>query len=76
MWYENHLGKEGYNISHMVLGLMETVRFNVSFSFEIWVEIQGHGGVGLVALKVDVEDIKRNVNRNQKGFFWVRKYAL
>ena len=36
----------------MVLVLLETVSFNRSLRFEIWVEIQGHGGVGMVVMKV------------------------
>ena len=45
-------GRRGYNISQMVLGLLETVSFNGRLMFERWVEIQVHGGVGLMLLKV------------------------
>ena len=34
----------------MVLVLLEMVGFNDSLSFDIWVEIQGHGGVGMVRI--------------------------
>ena len=61
-----------YNAIHMVLGFLETVSFNGSLRFDIWVEIQGHGGVGLMVPKVDGEDIERNINREQKCFIWMR----
>ena len=51
----------------MVMGLLETVRFNVRLIFGIWVEIQGHRVVGLVVLNVAKEDLERNINRKQKG---------
>ena len=46
----------------MVIGLLETVIFNGSLIFDIWVDIQGRGGVGMRVLKVSGEDIYRNVN--------------
>ena len=61
--------RRGYNVIHMVLGLMETVSSNGSLIFEIWVDIQGRGGVGIMVLKVESEDLDRNVNSNQEGFF-------
>ena len=56
----------------MVLELMETVSFNRSLSFEIWVEIQVRGGVVLMLLNDTGDDIERNIDCNQKGFFWMR----
>ena len=51
---------------------METVSFNRSLSFEIWVEIQVRGGVVLMLLNDTGDDIERNIDCNQKGFFWMR----
>ena len=62
-------GMMGYNISHIFLGLLKTEMFNVSLSFEIWVEIKSREEVGLVLLKVTGEDLEWNVNRNQKELF-------
>ena len=50
------LGRRGYSISHMVLGLRETVIFNGRIRFERWVEIQVRGGVGLMVPKVADKD--------------------
>ena len=36
-------GRRGYNVSHMVLVLLEAMSFNGSLCFDIWVEIQGRG---------------------------------
>ena len=55
-------GSRGYNISCMVLCLLEIVSFNGSLSFEIWVDIQGCGVASLVVLKVDSEDLEWNFN--------------
>ena len=57
----------------MVPGFLETVSLNGSLIFEIWVDIQGHRGVGMVALKVAGEDLECNVNLHQKGFVWTRR---
>ena len=40
--------------------------------FDISVEIQGRGWVDLMVLKVDIEDIESNVDREQKVFFLMR----
>ena len=66
----------GYNVRHMVLGLIETVRFNGTPIFDIWFEIQGRGGVGLTVLKVDGEDLGWNINCKQKVYFWMRKICF
>ena len=65
-------GRRGYSVSHVVLGLLKTVSFNGRLSFEIWVEIQGRGEVGLVVLKGYGEDLEWNINIEQKGLFWMR----
>ena len=57
----------------MVLVLRETVSFNESLRFEIWVEIQECGGLDLMVLNVAGEDLERNINRKQKGFLWMRQ---
>ena len=49
---------------------MQTVSLNGCLIFEIWVDIQVLGGVVLMVLKVSGEDLERNVDRKQKGFFW------
>ena len=51
-------GGRGYIVSHMVIGLLETVSVNSSLSFEIWVEIQVREVVGLLVLKMDGEDLE------------------
>ena len=58
-----------YIVSHIILGLIETVGFSGNLRFEIWVEIQGRGVVSLVYLKVAVDYLEWNVNRNEKCFF-------
>ena len=65
-------GSRGCNIIHVVLGLLETSRFNISLSFERWFEIQGNILVSLVLMKVASEDLEWSVNINskQKGFFY------
>ena len=65
-------GRKRYNPIQMVLGIPETVSFNVSLSFEIWVYIQALGGVGLMVLKVAGEYLERKVNCDQKVFVWMR----
>ena len=60
----------------MVLVLLETVSFNESLRFEIWVEIQECGGLDLMVLNVAGEDLERNINRKQKGFLWMRQVWL
>ena len=49
--------RRGYSTSHMIIGLMETVFLNIILRLEVWIDIQGHGGVGLVFLKVSSDDI-------------------
>ena len=41
----------------MIIDLLETVGFNGSPIFEIWIEIHGLGGVGMAVLKVDSKDM-------------------
>ena len=65
-------GARQYNVINMVLDLLETVSSNGILSFEIWVEIQDHVRVGMMILQVAGEDLEINVNRNQKGCFWMR----
>ena len=48
------------------------VNFNGSLRFESWVDINGHGGVGIMVLKVVSENLERNVDREKKGFFRMR----
>ena len=50
-------GWRRYSISHMILGILETVGFKGGLRFEIWIEIQGRVRMGLVALKVPGEDL-------------------
>ena len=42
----------------MILVCMETVGFKGRIIFEIWIEIQGCGRMGLVVLKVSGEDLE------------------
>ena len=56
----------------MVPVILETASFKRSLSFESWDKIHGRGGVSLVLLKVDVEDLDWIVNHKQKGFVWMR----
>ena len=65
-------GSRRYNFSYMFIGLMETVSFNDSLRFDIWFEIQGHGGVGMMLLKVAGENLENKVNCNQNVLFWMR----
>ena len=46
--------------------------FNGSLSFEIWVDIQGCGRMGLVVLKVYSEDIEWSGNLKKNLFVWMR----
>ena len=46
--------------------------FNGRLRFDISFEIQVHGVVGLMFLKVDGGDIEFNVGRDKKGFFLTR----
>ena len=55
---------------------METVGFNSSHIFEIWVDIKGRWGVGMVVLQVYTDDIECNVNVSQKGFVWLHMADL
>ena len=58
-------------MSHMVLGRLETVSFNDSLRFEIWIEIQGYVGVGLMVLDLAGEDIERVLIATRRDF-WMR----
>ena len=58
------LGRRGYKVINIALDLLKTVSFNGGLSFERWVEIKGHYGVGLVVLKVNDKDLEWNVNRD------------
>ena len=45
-------GWRGYSVSHIIPALLQTVGFKVSLSFEICIDIQVCGRMGLVVLKV------------------------
>ena len=45
-------GRRGYSFGHMILGFLETMGFNGSLIFEIWVDIQGLIVLYLVVTKV------------------------
>ena len=62
-------GRRGYSVSHMVLGLLEAVSFNGSLSFEIWAEIQGCEGVGMISSKVDGEDLEGTFIESRRALF-------
>ena len=65
-------GRKRYNVIQMVLDLLETLSVYVSLGFEIRVDIQGHGGVSLLVLKVAVEDLEKKIDCEKKGFVWMR----
>ena len=56
----------------MILGLLETVGFNGSFSFDIWIDIQGRRGMGLVVLKVSSDYLEWIGKHKQNIFVWMR----
>ena len=60
----------------MILGLLETVGFNVIIGFEIWIEIQGREVIGMAILKVYSEDIESISNNKQKAIVWKRNDFL
>ena len=54
----------------MVLELLETARLSKILISEIWFDMQGREVVGLMVLRVAVEDIERNIFHRKKGFIW------
>ena len=60
----------------MIIGLIEIVDFIVSLSFEIWVNIQGYGGVVMVVLKVESEDLELDTIHKHKGFVFNEAWLL
>ena len=54
----------------MVLELLETARLSEILISEIWFDMQGREVVGLMVLRVAVEDIERNIFHRKKGFIW------
>ena len=59
-------GWRRHSVSHMILVCMETVGFKGRIIFEIWIEIQGCGRMGLVVLKVTGDNLEWGSNCTQK----------
>ena len=68
-WWRN-------SVNHVIIDHLKTVGFKVSLIFEIFIEIQFFGMMGLIVLNVSGGYLDRSINFAQQVFSWMRHGGL